>query len=129
MILSLIDFIITYPDELSCKQKFKEYRDEVGVICSKCGGESHYWKRDKEQYEYKACKTRTTLRSGTIIHKSKLPYAMGYTIINYLIKKLKRKTMNRNGELGFCQLFTAAMDGLIDRYKFLRLYKYLFGEF
>ena len=69
--MSLIDFVKTYPDELSCKQKLKEYREEVGVVCSKCGGKEHYWKRDKEQYECKSCKTRTTLRSGTVMHKSK----------------------------------------------------------
>ena len=72
--MNLIDFISQYPDEESCKRKFKEYRDEVGVSCSKCGGLNHYWKQDKEQYEYKKCSTRTKLKSGTVMHKSKLPY-------------------------------------------------------
>lgn len=87
--MSLIDFVNTYPDELSCKQKFKEYRDEVGVICSKCGGSVHYWKKDKEQYECKACKTRTTLRSGTVMHKSKLPYRHWFIAIHLLTSTKK----------------------------------------
>ncbi len=36
--MTLIDFISEFPDEESCKQKFKEYRDQVGVVCSQCGG-------------------------------------------------------------------------------------------
>jgi len=34
-----------FPDEASCKQKFKEYRDKVGVVCAKCGSTDHYWKK------------------------------------------------------------------------------------
>ena len=51
--MNLIDFIKEFPDEESCKEKFKEYREQVGVVCSKCGGKSHYWKKDKEQFECK----------------------------------------------------------------------------
>ena len=28
--MTLIDFISEYPDEVSCKSKFKQYRDHVG---------------------------------------------------------------------------------------------------
>ena len=38
--MSIIDFVSRFPDETSCKQKFKEYREEVGVVCSKCGGKA-----------------------------------------------------------------------------------------
>lgn len=65
--MTLIDFLTHFPDEESCKQKFKAYRDQVGVVCPKCGGSSHYWKKDKEQYECKHCKTRITLKSGTVM--------------------------------------------------------------
>lgn len=82
--MSLLDFIEKFPDEASCKQKFKEYRDAVGVVCAKCGGKEHYWKRDKEQYECKACNTRTTLKSGTVMHKSKLPYRYWFIAIHLL---------------------------------------------
>ncbi len=82
--MSLIDFIEKFPDEESCKQKFKEYRDAVGVVCAKCGGKEHYWKRDKEQYECKSCKTRTTLKSGTVMHKSKLPFRYWFIAIHLL---------------------------------------------
>lgn len=82
--MSLINFIDQFPDEDSCKQKFKEYRDHVGVVCSKCGGKYHYWKQDKEQYECKSCKTRTTLKSGTVMHKSKLPFRYWFITMHLL---------------------------------------------
>lgn len=82
--MSLIDFIEKFPNEESCKQKFREYRDEIGVVCAKCGGKEHYWKNDKEQYECKSCKTRTTLKSGTVMHKSKLPYRYWFIAMHLL---------------------------------------------
>lgn len=82
--MSIISFIEQFPDEESCKQKFKEYRDQVGVICSKCGSTDHYWKKDKEQYECKQCKTRTTLKSGTVMHKSKLPFRYWFIAMHLL---------------------------------------------
>jgi Zn finger protein HypA/HybF involved in hydrogenase expression len=75
--MTLVDFITEYPSEESCKQKLKQYRDEVSVTCSHCGAEAHYWKQDKEQYKCKKCKTRMTLRSGTVMHKSKLSTGIG----------------------------------------------------
>jgi len=71
--MNLLNFSNIFPDEESCKIKFKEYRDKEGVICSKCGSTDHYWKKDKWQYECKKCRKRTTLKSGTIMHNSKLP--------------------------------------------------------
>jgi DNA-directed RNA polymerase subunit RPC12/RpoP len=78
--MTLIDFIKEYPDELSCKAKFKQYWEQVGVICPKCGSEAHYWKRDKESYECKQCNHRQSLKANTVMHKSKLPsrWNLGY---------------------------------------------------
>jgi hypothetical protein len=46
--MTLIDFLSEFPDESSCKAKFKEFREQAGVVCHKCGGTEHYWKRDRE---------------------------------------------------------------------------------
>jgi hypothetical protein len=85
----LIDFINQFPDEASCKAKFKELREEVGVVCAKCEGKRHYWKNDKECYECKNCGTRTTLRSGTVMHNSKLPYRYWFITIHLLTSTKK----------------------------------------
>ncbi|MDR2915702.1 MAG: IS1595 family transposase, partial [Tannerella sp.] len=48
--MNLIEFSELFPDELSCKAMIKEIRDRKGVVCGKCGGKVHYWKKDKEMY-------------------------------------------------------------------------------
>jgi len=72
--MRLSDFFKNYGDEESCKQKWKEIRDQVGVICKKCGCKNQSWRKGIEQYECKDCKFRTTLRSGTVMEASKLPF-------------------------------------------------------
>lgn len=46
--MNLLNFVSQFPDEESCKIKWKEFRDQQGVVCPKCGHTHHYWKSDKE---------------------------------------------------------------------------------
>ena len=87
--MNLLNFISQFPDEESCKLKFKAIRDKEGVVCRHCGGKDHYWKRDKWQYECKACKTRTTLKSGTIMHGSQLPLRYWFVAMHLLTSTKK----------------------------------------
>lgn len=87
--MNLIKFIESFPDEASCRAKFKEYRDEQGVICRKCGGTDHYWLGTIEKYQCKKCKTRTSLRSGTIMQASNLPF-MHWFIAFHLLTGTKK---------------------------------------
>jgi hypothetical protein len=80
--MSLIDFINRFPDEDSCKTAFKAYRVKEGVICRHCGGTNHYWLSTVEQFKCKACGTRTTLRSGTALENTKLPYRYWFIAIH-----------------------------------------------
>jgi len=82
--MNLIKFIESFPDESSCRIKFKEFRDEQGVICRKCGSKDHYWLQTIEKYECKHCKTRTSLRSGTVMQESKLPFRHWFIAIHLL---------------------------------------------
>ena len=65
--MALIDFIKEYPDEESCKSKFKQYREHTGVFCPKCGCQDHFWKHDKESYECKRCKYRQSMFHNSVI--------------------------------------------------------------
>lgn len=65
-----------FPDEEFCKLKFKAMRGEAGVTCRHCGGKDHYWQKTIWMYECKKCKTRTILRSGTVMQASFL-FAIG----------------------------------------------------
>ncbi len=87
--MNLLNFIAQFPDEESCKLKFKEIRDIIGVFCPKCKGFEHYWKKDKWQYECKKCKTRVTLRSGTAMQSSKLPLRYWFVAIHLLTSTKK----------------------------------------
>ena len=82
--MNLINFIAQFPDEISCKLKFKEMRDKVGVTCRHCGSKDHYWQKTIWMYECKHCKTRTTLRSGTVMQASKLPFQHWFIAIHLL---------------------------------------------
>jgi len=82
--MNLIKFIESFPDESSCRTKFKEFRDEQGVICRKCGSKDHYWLCTIEKYQCKKCKTRTSLRSGTIMQASNLPFRHWFIAIHLL---------------------------------------------
>ena len=87
--MNLLNFISQYPDEISCRQKFKEIRDKQGVICPRCGHTQHYWKSDKESYECKQCKYRQSLRANTVMHGSQMPFRYWFIAMHLLTSTKK----------------------------------------
>jgi DNA-directed RNA polymerase subunit RPC12/RpoP len=87
--MNLLNFIAQYPDEASCKAKWKEYRERQGVVCPKCGSTEHYWKSDKENFECKRCNYRQSLRSNTVMHGSQLPFRFWFIAIHLLTSTKK----------------------------------------
>lgn len=87
--MNLLGFITEFPDEDSCKARWKKYRDEIGVSCSKCGGAEHYWKGDKESYECKTCGYRQSLRANTVMHGSQLPFRYWFVAMHLLTSTKK----------------------------------------
>jgi transposase-like protein len=83
------EFFNSFSNVKSCREHFLQNRIKEGVICKKCGSGEHYWLRNKEQFECKKCKFRTTLRSGTIMQASKLPFSYWY-IAMYLMSHSKK---------------------------------------
>lgn len=82
--MKLFDFIKHFPNEESCKLKFKEMRDKQGVICPKCGSTHHYWKKSKEAYQCAKCGYRQSLRANTVMHGSKLPFMYWFIAMHLL---------------------------------------------
>jgi len=76
--MNLFTFTAHFSSEEACRGHFKEQRDKQGVVCKKCSNTTHYWKKDKECYECKSCHFRTSLRSGTIMENSNLPFLVWY---------------------------------------------------
>ncbi len=87
--MNLLNFSTQFPDEDSCKVKWKEYREKIGVVCPMCGSKEHYWKSDKENYECKHCKYRQSLRSNTVMHGSQLPFRYWFIAIHLLTSTKK----------------------------------------
>lgn len=82
--INLIRFTESIPDETSCIIKFKKFRDAQGIICRKCGNTDHYWLKTVDEYQCKKCKTRTSLRSGTVMQESNLPFRHWFIAIHFL---------------------------------------------
>lgn len=100
-VMRILEFNDKFPTEEKCKEKFKEYRLKVGVICTKCGGSHFYWKKNREQWECKKCSRRVTLKSGTVMENSKLPYKYWFIAMHLLTctkKSFSAKEVQR--ELG-----------------------------
>jgi transposase-like protein len=85
----LLSFIERFPDEASCKRTFKAFRDTQGVVCKKCGHENHYWLKNKDMYECKKCRSRQSLKSGTVMYRSQLPYKYWFIAMHLLTSTKK----------------------------------------
>lgn len=83
-VMNILDFYKNYPDEPSCKEAFISYREQEGVVCKKCGCTKHYWKTSKEQWQCSKCGFRTTIKSGTVMENSKLPYQYWFIAMHLL---------------------------------------------
>lgn len=87
--MNIIEFTGSFPDEQACIAHFKALRDQKGVVCPKCGCREHYWLQNKLRYECKSCHCRQSLRSGTVMENSKLPFLYWYIAIHLLTSTKK----------------------------------------
>jgi hypothetical protein len=87
--MKLLDFYKVFPTEESCKQKFKEWRIQEGIVCAKCQNTTHYWKKNREQWECKRCSYRTTIKSGTVMHNSKLSFQYWFMAMVFITSTKK----------------------------------------
>lgn len=76
--MNIFSFAAHFQSEDACRNHFKEERDKLGVICSKCKHTEHYWIKSRWSYECKSCRSRTSLRSGTILQSSNLSFMIWY---------------------------------------------------
>ncbi len=82
--MNLIGFVKEFPDEESCKRKWREIREKQGVVCPKCGCTEHYWKNDKQSFECKHCGHRQSLKANTVMHGSQLPFRYWFIAMHLL---------------------------------------------
>ena len=75
--MNLFEFTANFGSEEACRLHFKEQRDRQGVVC-KCGHTEFYWIKSRWSYECKECRSRISLRSGTIMENSNLSFMIWY---------------------------------------------------
>jgi DNA-directed RNA polymerase subunit RPC12/RpoP len=92
--MKLIEFIKEYSDEHQCKLKFKELRETVGIVCRKCDNTKHYWVNSTSQYKCSNCGSRQSLKSGTMLEYSKLPYQYWFIAMHLLTSTKKGFSAN-----------------------------------
>ncbi len=77
---TVIEFQEKFATEAQCESYLFEIKWLDGFKCSKCGHDE-YWKTDKGLYVCKKCEHQHSLKSGTIMHKSKKPLKLWFTAI------------------------------------------------
>lgn len=87
--MNILEFTSKYPNEVKCREHFREQREKEGIKCKHCGNQKHYWLSGKSQWQCSKCNFRTTLRSGTIMEHSKLPIRMWYLAMAFMSQTKK----------------------------------------
>ena len=82
--MKLYDFISRFPNEEACKEYFIVIRQRHGVKCPKCGCVHCTYLPSRTKFECKECGCRFSLRSGTVMHGSKLPFRYWFITIHLL---------------------------------------------
>lgn len=82
--MNIKEFVQKFPNEEECKLHFKKTREKEGISCKKCGCKKHYWLKGVWQWQCSSCDFRTTLRSGTFMQGSKLPFEKWYLAMFFM---------------------------------------------
>jgi len=87
--MKLLEFMSKFSDEQKCKEYYRDIRMKEGVTCKKCGCKKHYWLSAKWQFQCSECGFRTTLKSGTVMENSRLPYKTWFLIMLFMTSTKK----------------------------------------
>lgn len=82
--MKLFEFEQHFPDEASCRERFRQLRIREGVVCPHCGCTHHYWKSSKQSFQCAKCGYRQSLRANTVMHGSKLPFRYWFIAMHLL---------------------------------------------
>jgi hypothetical protein len=82
--MTILTFLREFGTEQKCRAHFKLQREQSGIVCKNCKGSEHYWLSGKEQWQCKSCKFRTTLKSGSIMHESKMSFLDWYQVMAFM---------------------------------------------
>lgn len=73
--MNTLEFNKRFPNEQSCVIYLKEKREKQGITCKKCQCVTkHWWLNEIQKFQCSICDSRTNLKSGTMMFKSKIEY-------------------------------------------------------
>lgn len=72
--MNIDNFFTEYATESTCRLYFKSERESKGIVCRKCGGTQHYWIDSLSRWQCKGCRKSVSLKFGTIMENSNLPF-------------------------------------------------------
>lgn len=87
--MKMLEFISRFSDEQTCKEYYRDVRMKEGVVCKRCGSKKHYWLSVKWQFQCVHCDFRTTLKSGTVMENSRLPFRTWFLILLFMTSTKK----------------------------------------
>ena len=87
--MNLIEFSKAFPDENASVQYIRSKREAEGITCRRCGCTKHYWYATIQKWQCAECNSRTNLKAGTIMEKSKLPIRIWLLTIHLMTSTKK----------------------------------------
>lgn len=77
--------------EVYSKNFFKHLKDIAGVVCTSCGHKDARFIEKEEVYRCNNCHHRISIKCGTVMQSSRLPYSVWYRAFE-LISAMKKST-------------------------------------
>lgn len=87
--MNLVKLIEDFGSEDRCRDYLEKLRWPEGVRCPDCGSASISRIKTRNQYDCNACRTRFSVKSGTVLHDSHLPLWKWF-LATYLITESKK---------------------------------------
>lgn len=82
--LSLPEFIRRYGTEEQCHGALVAMRWPDGFVCPHCGSRRHSTYAARHLFQCSACRVQTSVKAGTIFHKSRTPLAKWFLAIHLI---------------------------------------------
>lgn len=71
--MTIFQFMDTFRTEQDCIEYIKDLRLKKGITCKRCNEKTkHYWVKYNNKFQCSVCRSRTNIKSGTIMEKSKV---------------------------------------------------------
>jgi hypothetical protein len=87
--MNLLKLNEEFPDEMTCKMHFKALRETNNISCRKCNCPHLKWISSKMAWKCSKCFTQMSLRSGTFLQHSNLPFRVWYLCLTLQLSSKK----------------------------------------